>query len=103
MLTYWLNLKGHNSFHPTKNVLQECWEHSEYNIRSFGWIGHIKAENEVLCNMQCSSTVCYSVTPPWLFVMPTIDLNIQQQIIKQQKKYSDPLKFFTLCYIAAIC
>lgn len=36
--------------------------------------------NEGLCHMQYSSTDCCLVTPLWLFVMPTIDLNIQQQI-----------------------
>ena len=26
MANYWVNLKGHNDSHPTKGVLEECWE-----------------------------------------------------------------------------
>ena len=43
MLAYWVNLQGHKQSHPSKNILEECWEHNKTNFRSFGWIGNSKA------------------------------------------------------------
>lgn len=42
MMTYWVNLQGHGRAHPTKAILQDCWEHDKSNFSSFGWIGNVQ-------------------------------------------------------------
>lgn len=46
---------------------------------SFGWIGNVIAEQAGLDHKQFSPTVPYSHTPPWLFVKPSVNFEIQQQ------------------------
>ena len=68
LLAYWVNLQGHSTSHPAKAILEDCWEHNDSNIMSFGWIGNIKAAQAGLGHIQFSPTVPYSCTPPWLFI-----------------------------------
>lgn len=42
MVNYWANLKGHKEQHPTKAVLQQCWEQCRGQRSSFGWAGKIR-------------------------------------------------------------
>lgn len=87
MHAYWVNLQGHGSDHPAKTVLQECCEHQESVYNSFGWIGNIKAQNLGLTQFRFSPTVSCSRLPPWLFVMPVVDLHLQLAL---KKKKSTP-------------
>ncbi len=80
MMAYWVNLQGQNELHPVKSVLTECWEHNETNYTSFGWIGNAKARNIGLHQLQYSNTVSICSIPPWLFPLPNVDLNIQQEL-----------------------
>ncbi len=48
MLAYWVIIQGHSELHPTKAIVQECWEHNKLNFSSFGWIGHAKARKACL-------------------------------------------------------
>lgn len=50
MLAYWINIRGQKVSHPVKSILTECWEHTETNIRSFGWIGDAEAKNRLTSN-----------------------------------------------------
>lgn len=86
MLGYLVNLQGHSSSHLAKAILQDCWEDNETNFKSFGWIGNTEAENVGLCNMQYNPTVPSAAIPAWLFMMPTLDLNTQQQLRKQSQQ-----------------
>lgn len=88
MMAYWLNLQGHNSSHPTRTILQDCWEHNKTSFRSFGWIGDIKAKQVGLSDIQYSPTVPCSVIPPWLFVIPSVDFKIQQQLREKAQQGS---------------
>lgn len=63
--------------HPAKAILQDCWENSKTNFRSFVRIGNIKAESIGFCNIQLIL---------WLFVMPSINLNKQQQLGKNSEQ-----------------
>ncbi len=74
------NLQGQYDTHPAKSVSTDCWEHTETNFLSFGWIGDAKAETIGLHQIQYSPTVSMSSIPPWLFPLPSIDLNIQQEL-----------------------
>ncbi len=62
MLASWVDLKGYSQSHPTKATLQDCWEHNESSLYSFGWIGNIKAQNAGLANLQLSPTAPLSAT-----------------------------------------
>ena len=44
MLAYWVSSEGHGALHPTRVILQECWEHREIKARSFGWFGKEMAQ-----------------------------------------------------------
>lgn len=41
---YWINLRGHNESHPTKKVLEVCWERGKVEKTSFRWEGEGIAE-----------------------------------------------------------
>uniref|UniRef100_A0A3B5R9A6 Reverse transcriptase domain-containing protein n=1 Tax=Xiphophorus maculatus TaxID=8083 RepID=A0A3B5R9A6_XIPMA len=84
MYMYWVNLQGHKCDHPTKMVLKECWEHHKLNCNSFGWIGEIKAKQLGLNMLQYSATVPQSEIPPWLFLTPEVDLQLNE-ILKKGK------------------
>ncbi len=86
MLAYWVNLQGHSTSHPTKTVLEGCWEHQETNYMSFGWVGNIKAEQAGLHCIQFSPTISYSQTPPWLFVKATVNFDLKQQLKKGSRQ-----------------
>ena len=64
MMAYWVNLQGHGIFHPSKTILQDCWEPNTSDFHSFGWIGNVKAENIGLGNIKYSPTVPSSTIPP---------------------------------------
>ncbi len=64
-----------------------CWEHNKSNFRSFGWIGvgDAKARKAYLHTIQFCPTVPYSEIPPWKFIMPLIDLQLQEEIKRKSK------------------
>ncbi len=43
-VNYWVNLKGHKESHSVNGVIEECWEHGNKNIKSFGWIDKREAQ-----------------------------------------------------------
>lgn len=73
-MTYWATLQGHRQNHPTKAVLDKCWEHGCKHFNSFGWVGDGEAEKLGLTKLSLSCTVALPATPPWFFPMPTVDL-----------------------------
>lgn len=83
MYAYWVNLQGHSCVHPAKAVLKDCWEHQKSNYYSFGWIVDINAQIVGLTQFKFSSTVPCSSIPPWLFVMPVVDLQLQLALKKE--------------------
>ena len=84
-MVYWTNLHGHKQDHPTKSVLEPCWEHGRTKLNSFGWVGDSSARELGISNLTHSCTVPLPATPPWLFPMPTVDL----QIIKKSKQCNE--------------
>ena len=79
MLAYWVNLQGHCDTHHAKSVLKDCCMGTQCS-QSFGWVGDAKAATVGLCQLQYSSTVSFSSIPPWLFPLPSVDLNIQLEL-----------------------
>ena len=71
--------------HPTKSVLEPCWEHGRTKLNSFGWVGDSSARKLGLSNLTHSCTVPLPATPPWLFPMPTVEL----EMIKKSKQCNE--------------
>lgn len=71
ILVYWVNLQGHYSLPPTKDVLKGCSEHNEINLRCFG---SCKSTDYWLHR---SPAVPIPSGPLWWFNMPNVDLNLQ--------------------------
>lgn len=49
--SYFLTL--HKQDHPTKAVLDRCWEHGPSKLNSFGQVGNSQAGNSDLSKMSC--------------------------------------------------
>lgn len=114
-MNYWLNLKGHKVSHPVKRVIEECWEHGNINIKSFGWIAKREAQEVGIADCDVSPTVTVSRIPPWIFPMPVVDFQIQikiknekdtpKNIIAQQyldQIYSSWLHIYTLMVLKTL-
>ncbi len=84
-LVYWANIKGHFSNHPVKNVLGNCWEYEQSQVKSFGWIVEQQTQ-QIGVNINTSPTVALPVSPPWLFKMPSVDLQIFKTIKDKQNQ-----------------
>ena len=70
VLAYWVSLEGHGALHPTRALLQECWEHREIKGKGFGRVSKEMAQKISLTGLNISSTVPKSVIPPWKFYTP---------------------------------
>ncbi|KAI2667110.1 hypothetical protein H4Q32_003505 [Labeo rohita] len=77
-MTYWTTLQGHRQEHPTKAVLNKCWEHGRKQFDSFGWVGDSQAETLGLTKISHRCTVALSAIPPWFLPMPAVDLEISK-------------------------
>lgn len=86
MLTYWANLEGHGTLHPTKAILQESWEHWGIKVRSFGKVCKEVAQKLGLTGLKISRTVPTSVISPWKFYTPAIDMQLLEKNQKQYQK-----------------
>ena len=73
MANYWANLQGHKYSHPTKGVLQECWENGRNQRDSFGPVGNDIAKEFGVFDMRISLSVIYPVLAPWMLLWPDID------------------------------
>ncbi len=69
-INYRANLQGHKDKHPTKMVLQNCWEQNERCRTSFGWSSKIYAEEIQVNNIKMSPTVVIQEYEPWVYVTP---------------------------------
>jgi len=63
-LNYWVNLKGHKENYPVKGVIEQCWEHGNKNIKSWGWIAYREALEAGIADCDVSPTVILPNIPP---------------------------------------
>ena len=80
LCAYWVNLKGHNASHPTKEVLSECWEYGRSQICSFGWDASRLASQLKIEDIPCSKTLPLAITPPWLFCSPSVIIETNDKV-----------------------
>ncbi|XP_063075987.1 RNA-directed DNA polymerase from mobile element jockey [Engraulis encrasicolus] len=92
-MVYWTNLQGHKEDHPTKDILNQCWEHGKAKFESFGWVGNGQAEKLGLTKLAHSCVVPLPVIPPWLFTMPTVDLELVK--IRNEAEEESDMKYLT--------
>ena len=79
-MAYWVNLKGHNASHPTKEVLNECWEYGRSQICSFGWDANRLASQLEIEDITCSKTLPLATTSPWLFSSPRVIIETKDNV-----------------------
>ncbi|XP_055499259.1 uncharacterized protein LOC129701820 isoform X1 [Leucoraja erinacea] len=87
MANYWLSLKDHGENHPTKQVVQECWERGVAQDGSFGWIGGVVARDMGVENKEFCPAILWPSVPIWLLNIPKVDLEIWEE--KRRNKNSD--------------
>ncbi|XDV25401.1 hypothetical protein PO909_029322 [Leuciscus waleckii] len=103
-LAYWVNLQGHENTHPTKPVLEECWEYGRIVNSSFGWNSNKEAADMGISTIPCSKNVKLSIIPPWFFCYPVVNLEAKNiiktglyQSVQQyiEVMYDDTVQIFT--------
>ncbi len=93
-INYWANLQGHKDEHPTKIVLQNCWEHNERCRTSFGWSSKIYAEEIQVNNIKMSLTVVIQEYEPWVYVTPQVDLHLLE--VKRTEREAELASVFSI-------
>ncbi|CAJ1053397.1 uncharacterized protein LOC119229131 [Xyrichtys novacula] len=73
---YWISLKGSSGTHPTKGVIEECWEEGKGRREHFGRMGNRIAAELGVGEMEVDLTVVYPAMPPWRMVWPTVDWSV---------------------------
>jgi len=105
---YWINLRGHEDSHPTKKVLQKCWEKERRKKESFGWTGDLIAKEMEVYNKRFANTVLRPVKPIWTLEVLNVDLEfllikgsnrnidiINEHYKYKNNKYKDSFQIFT--------
>ena len=60
---YWINLRGHEDNHPTRKVLQACWEKERMQKGSFGWTEDQMAKEMGASRIEFGKTVIWPIRP----------------------------------------
>lgn len=84
---YWIHLRGHGDNHPTKKVLQNCWEKERRKKESFGWTGDVIAKEMGVYEKEFASTVVWTNKPIW--TMENTKVDIELLIIKGCSRSTD--------------
>lgn len=84
---YWVNLRGHRDVHPTKQVLQTCWEREGNEKLSFGWTGDATARDLGVYGREFCPTVWWPKTPVW--VLEPVDVDLHLMKVKERNKNVD--------------
>lgn len=74
-VNYWIHLRGHGDNHPTKKVLQACWER-EGKVKIMFWL-----------DRRCSSK-----RPVWIIESLVVDLELLQ--VKARRKSPDLVQLY---------
>ncbi len=86
-MNYWINVKGHSELHPVKDILKDCWEYGNNNIKSFGWTATRDATILGISEISVSPSVVIPKVPPWLLSKPQVDFHLQY-MVKNEKTIS---------------
>ena len=94
-MAYWVNLKGNNASHPTKEVLNECWEYGRSQICSFGWESNRLASQLEIEDITCSKTLPLATTSPWLFSSPRVIIETKENVGQYLSMCYNTTKIYT--------
>ncbi len=86
MANYWAGLQGHNDLHPTKAVLQDCWENGKNVKENFGRIRNNVAKELDVFNLRISPTVVFPEMAPWKMTWPEVDWYVLEEKRKAKEK-----------------
>lgn len=84
-VNYWMNLRGHGDGHPTKTVLQVCWEREGTIQSSFGWTGDATTRDLGVHGREFCLTVMWPTMPVWVLEPMAVDLELLNKV-KTRKK-----------------
>ncbi len=84
----------HKDDHPTKMVLQNCWEQNERCRTSFGWSSKIYAADIQVNNIKMSPTVVIREYEPWVYVTPQGYLHLFE--VKKTEREADSSSLFSI-------
>ncbi|XP_026114930.1 uncharacterized protein LOC113093328 [Carassius auratus] len=73
-LAYWVNLKGQKDSHPTKGILETCWEHGKGKVNNFGWIIKDLVQDMKLNEYSVIPALILPTIPLWILPQPKVDL-----------------------------
>ncbi|CAJ1057143.1 RNA-directed DNA polymerase from mobile element jockey [Xyrichtys novacula] len=73
---YWVSLKGSSGTHPTKGVIEECWEEGKGKREHFGRMGNRITAELGVGEMEVDLTIVYPAMPPWKMIWPTVDWSV---------------------------
>ncbi len=79
MANYWAGLQGHNDSHPTKAVLQDCWENGKNLKENFGRIGNNVAKELDVFNLRISPMVVFPEMAPWKMTWPETGMCLRRK------------------------
>ncbi len=86
MANYWAGLQGHSDSHPTKAVLQDCWENGRNLKENFGRIGNNVAKELEVFNLRISPTVVFPEIAPWKMIWPEVDWFVLEEKRKAKEE-----------------
>ena len=107
-VNYWINLRGHGESHPTKRVLEACWERERTQKISFGWTRHAAARELGVHDMEFCPTVVWPVIPVWVMetmvvAMKLLEMKARREGVDlvsesyayEEAKYRDYVQLYT--------
>lgn len=100
-MSYWINLQGQEETHPSKKVLEDCWEYGRVNVCSFGWSGGKEAKEMGIDTIECCKTISIAAIPPWLFCYPLVSMEMKN-IIQNEGGYQNIQQYVETMYNDAV-
>lgn len=89
ILTYWINLKGQKDNHPTKGIMETCWEYGKGKVNSFGWIIKDLVQSMKLDEYRVIPAVILPITPLWILPQPYVDLFLLESRKDKEQRMSE--------------
>ena len=78
-VNYWINLRGHEESHPTKMVLEACWERERTQKKVLAGRGMQRQENWEFC-----PTVVWPVIPVWVMETMVVDMKLLEMKTRRE-------------------
>ncbi|KAI2646647.1 RNA-directed DNA polymerase from mobile element jockey [Labeo rohita] len=92
MAVYWSNLKSQDAVHPTKKVIESCWEQGLMRYKSFGSTVTGLISEMGLYEYKCFARVIHPHIPLWIIPCPKVDLTLLEMREKDGDKAMEVIR-----------